>query len=106
MNSTFFEIRNDEMMRRAIARARERRPVVRCINGAARLYCVESKTEAKKNLVEFKVINGKKLAACSDHTGEPCRGLNPRARCYHVAAAAAANIYIQTVRRQLAADAA
>jgi hypothetical protein len=107
METNFFEIRNDEMMRRAIERARERRPVVRCLDAGKRLFSVESKTDVKKNLVEFKVTDSKKkLARCVDHTGEPCRGLNPRARCYHVAAAAAANIYVQTIRRQLEGAAA
>lgn len=102
METNFFEIRNDEAMRKAIARARERRPVVRCRNAAKRLFEVENRGDLRKYLVEFKVTDSKrKLARCTDHTGEPCRGLTARAVCYHVAAAAAANIYIQTLRRQL-----
>lgn len=106
MEPSFYEIRNDEMMRRAIARARELRPRVRCVNAAKRLFSVEPKHNANRYLVTFTVTpDGKKLANCVDNYGEPCRGLNPRARCYHVASAAAANIYVQTVRRELAAAA-
>lgn len=96
------------MMRGAIERARERRPLVRCLDAARRLFSVEPReTPGSRRLVEFKVTpEGKKLAACNDQNGNPCRGLNPRARCYHVAAAAAANIYVQTVRRQLEDEAA
>jgi hypothetical protein len=93
-------------MKRAIERARSRRPRVRCLDARARLFCVESRTEAKKNLVEFMVTpSGRKLAKCLDHTGDACPGLNSKARCYHVAAAAAANIYVQTIRRTLEATA-
>lgn len=107
MENTFYRIRNDEMMRRAIERARELRPVVRVVDGARRLFSVESRRSARRFLVEFSVTpDGKRLARCVDQTGKPCPGLNARARCYHVASAAAANIYVQTVRRQIEGAAA
>ena len=104
METDFFEIQNDELMKRAIARARELRPRVKCVSAAKRLFYVEPRHNLNRYLVTFTVTPaGKKLAACSNQFGEPCRGLNPRARCYHVAAAAAANIYVQTCLRERAA---
>jgi hypothetical protein len=104
MENDFFEIRNDDLMKRAIARARALRPRVKCINAAKRLFYVEPRHNTNRYLVTFKVTEGgKKLAACSNQFGEPCKGLNPRTVCYHCAAAAAANIYVQTMLRQLQA---
>lgn len=82
METDFFEIRNDEMMKRAIARARELRPRVKCINAAKRLFYVEPRHNTNRYLVTFKVTEGgKKLAACSNQFGgavqrsEPSRAL-------------------------------
>jgi hypothetical protein len=104
MENDFFEIRNDDLMKRAIASNRALRPRVKCVNAAKRLFYVEPRHNTNRYLVTFTVTpDGKKLAACSNQFGEPCKGLNPRARCYHVAASAACNVYVQTVRRQLEA---
>lgn len=102
MEDLLYLIENDEKMRRAIERARTLRPRVRVLDARNRLFEVESKTTAHRYIVQFTVTpEGRRLASCRNQNGEPCKGLNPRARCYHVASSAAANIYAQTVLRQL-----
>jgi hypothetical protein len=96
-------IEDDEMMRRAIERARELRPKVRVVNAKDRLFMVESRHNSHRYLVKFTVTpSGRRLASCRNQNGEPCKGLTPRTRCYHVASSAACNIYAQTVLRQIA----
>jgi hypothetical protein len=97
-----FLIEDDEKMRRAIERARELRPRVRVLDARARLFEVESRHNSHRYIVQFTVTaNGRRLASCRNQLGDSCKGLNSRARCYHVAASAAANIYAQTVLRQI-----
>lgn len=83
----------NESMKGAIERARAERLKVRAINVADRTYAV---TSGKKTYtVRFVVAGGHKLASCD------CAA---RTHCKHMAAAAAVNIGIQTMRQPTPAE--
>jgi uncharacterized Zn finger protein len=76
-------------MTKAIERAKAIHPKVRVISASERVYAV---TGSKGNAytVRFAVVSGLKLGSCDC----PARGM-----CYHISAAAAVNIGIQSMRR-------
>jgi hypothetical protein len=80
-----------EKMQRAIERCRELKPKVRFV--AERVFNVFSSNNANVYTVRFDVRNGQKLAQCTCKASE--RGM----MCYHIAGAAAANIYRQSLKR-------
>lgn len=75
----------------AIERCKELKPKVRFV--AERTFNVFSSNNENVYTVKFAVANGKKLAECQCKAAE--RGLI----CYHIAAAAAVNIYRQGLKR-------
>jgi hypothetical protein len=79
---------------RAIERCKQLKPKVRFV--ADRTFKVESANNPNIYQVTFDVRNGNKLGACQCKAAE--RGLV----CYHIAAAAAVNIYRQGLKRQTA----
>lgn len=76
---------------RAIARCKELKPKVRFVE--ERTFNVFSANNPNVYTVKFDVKDGKKLAICQCKAAE--RGLI----CYHIAAAAAVNIYRQGLKR-------
>lgn len=80
-----------ENTERAIARCKELKPKVRFVED--RVFNVSSANNTNIYTVKFAVANGKKLAECQCKAAE--RGLV----CYHIAAAAAVNIYRQGLKR-------
>lgn len=78
---------------KAVERCRELKPKVSFI--ADRTFAVKSANNANTYTVRFNVENGKKLGLCECKASE--RGLV----CYHLVAAATANIYRQTLKRQI-----
>jgi len=84
-------------MQKAIARAKQMKPRVRMTG--ERVYSV-SGSRGNAYTVTFSVANGMKLGACTCPAGEAGQ------MCYHIAAAAAVNIAIQTMRKAAAQQAA
>lgn len=78
-------------MTNAIKRARTIRPFVKWLGG--RQYTVTSSDRQSTYQVRFAVANGAKLAECNCKAGEA--GMV----CYHVAAAAAVNIAIASMKQ-------
>jgi len=78
-------------MTNAIARAKKIRPFVRWTGG--RNFTVTSSDRSGSYSVRFAVVNGLKLASCT------CKAGQANQLCYHVAAAAAVNIAIQSARK-------
>ena len=78
-----------DKMRNATAKAKAEHPRVRVISADDREYAVTNK-RGVTYVVKFVVVNGKKLAECEC----PARGV-----CYHMAAAAAVNMGIQSMRQ-------
>lgn len=76
---------------RAVARCRELKPKVRFV--CDRVYNVQSSNNKNVYTVRFDVRGNQKLGVCQCQAAE--RGLV----CYHIAAAAAANIYRQGLKR-------
>ena len=80
-----------ENTQKAVARCKELKPKVRFVED--RVFNVSSANNENVYTVKFAVANGKKLAQCQCKAAE--RGLV----CYHIAAAAAVNIYRQGLKR-------
>ena len=81
-----------EKMANAIARARQVHPRVKWLGG--RRYLVSSSKGQKKiYTVSFAVVDGAKLGECE------CRAGQAGMMCFHLAAAAAVNIAIQSQRK-------
>jgi hypothetical protein len=77
---------------RAVERCRRLKPKVRFVQD--RVFTVQSANNANVYTVRFDVRNGKKLAQCE------CAAAEKGLICYHVAGAAAANIYRQSLKRR------
>lgn len=77
---------------KAIERCRKLKPTVRFV--ADRVFSVKSANNEKTYTVRFDVQNGEKLAECD------CKASERNLVCYHIAGAAAANIYRQSLKRQ------
>lgn len=75
----------------AIARAKQLRPKVIFIQD--RVFEVQSSNNSNSYTVRFDVRNGEKLAQCE------CKASEKGLVCYHIASAAAANIYRQSLKR-------
>lgn len=80
-----------ENTQKAIARCKQLKPKVRFV--ADRTFNVMSANNSNVYTVRFDVKDGAKLGECQCKAAE--RGLV----CYHIAAAAAANIYRQGLKR-------
>lgn len=83
-----------ENTQKAIARCRELKPKVIFIS--ERVFEVKSANNPNSYTVRFDVQNGEKFAQCECKASE--RGLI----CYHIIAGATANIYRQSLKRQIA----
>jgi hypothetical protein len=79
-------------MTNAIKRARQVRPFVKWLG--ERRYSVTGSDRQTKYTVNFAVANGMKLAECN------CRAGRDGMMCFHVAAAAAVNVAIASMRQQ------
>jgi hypothetical protein len=88
----------NENTENAVKRCKQLKPKVRFI--ADRTFAVESANNGNVYNVRFDVKDGEKLGQCECRASE--RGLI----CYHIVAAATANIYRQTVKLQAAMTAA
>jgi hypothetical protein len=77
---------------KAVERCKHLKPKVRFVED--RVFTVHSANNSNVYTVRFNVENGKRLGLCECKASE--RGLI----CYHVAAAAAANIYRQSLKLQ------
>ncbi len=80
---------------KAVKRCKELKPKVRFIS--ERTFAVASANNSNEYTVRFDVIGDEKFGMCDCKASE--RGLV----CYHIVAAATANIYRQSVKRQVAA---
>ena len=102
------ELKSREQMERAIERARQSRLVVRRTS-ASRMYRVENLDNGQIYVCNFYVRSSdkKKFGHCTCKAGSPPLNkagvpmYEPKV-CKHLAAAAALNIYDQTVRRAAA----
>lgn len=83
-----------ENTQRAIERCKQLRPKVQFI--ADRTFAVQSANNANSYTVRFDVKEGEKFGQCECKASE--RGLV----CYHIIAGATANIYRQSLKRQIA----
>ena len=81
-----------QKMTNAIKRAKQVRPFVKWLG--ERRFSVTSSDKLTRYTVSFVVVNGHKLAECD------CRAGRDGMLCFHVAAAAAVNIAVQSTRRQ------
>jgi len=77
-----------DKMQKAIERAKAEHLKVRIINAAKREY------EVKGYFIRFAVNGGEKFGSCT------CKGARAGYMCKHVAAAAQANIMVQSVREE------
>jgi hypothetical protein len=85
-------------MRRAIERSRERRPRVKVISVADRVYSVSSSSgNGDCYIVRLSAGLGRLLASCE------CKGAQAGAVCYHVVAAAGCATGIKQMRKAVAA---
>jgi uncharacterized Zn finger protein len=89
---TMIEIKRNDAMNRAIARAKHERPKVKPVSVSERVYTVTG-SKGDTYTVRFAVSGNKKLASCD------CKGGQAGMVCKHVAAAAAVNIGLQRMRR-------
>ena len=80
---------------RAIERCKQLRPKVVFISD--RTFEVKSANNENSYTVRFDVQNGEKLGKCECKAGESGKYV-----CYHLVAAATANIYRQSLKRQTA----
>jgi len=79
---------------KAIERCRKLKPQVRFV--AERVFAVKSANNTNSYTVRFDVQNGKKFGQCE------CKASERGFCCYHIIAAATANIYRQSLKRQTA----
>ena len=84
-----------EKLTNAITKAKALRPRVQYL--WFRCYLVTSPNSGNQYTVKFQITNGQKFAQCSCKAGQ-----NDMA-CFHVAAAAAVNIGVASMRRALMA---
>lgn len=84
----------EENTAKAIERCRKLKPVVRFVSD--RIFKVESANNKNSYTVKFDVRGGGKFAVCT------CKASERNLVCYHIAGAAAANIYRQSLKRQTA----
>jgi hypothetical protein len=82
-----------ENTKRAIEKCRELKPRVKFIKD--RLFVVYSSNNSNVYHVHFDVQNGEKFGACE------CKAAEKGLICYHIIAAATANIYRQTVKQSV-----
>src|SRR5262249_59230271 len=82
-----------DKMQKAIERSKAVRPHVRAISADERTYSVTG-SKGDRYTVKFVVVNGLKLAECD------CKAGQREQLCYHIAAAAAVNIALHSMRRQ------
>ena len=80
-----------DKMQRAIARAKLLRPRVKWLGG--RDYSVTSSNGQGTYTVRFAVVNGLKLGECD------CKAGQAGMMCFHICAAAAVNIAVQSIHR-------
>ena len=80
---------------KAIERCKQLRPKVIFISD--RVFEVQSANNSNSYTVRFDVQNGEKFGSCECKAGQ-----NERFVCYHIIAAATANIYRQSLKRQTA----
>lgn len=92
------KLERGDKMNKAIERAKAVRPFVKWLG--ERTYTVTSRDGQRVYTVRFVVANGHKLAECNCQAGEA--GM----LCYHVAAAAAVNIAVASIKRQAEQSAA
>lgn len=81
-----------QKMTNAIKRAKQVRPFVKWLG--ERRYSVTSSDKLTKHTVSFAVVNGLKLGECE------CKAGRQGTPCFHLAAAAAVNIGIASIKRQ------
>jgi hypothetical protein len=77
---------------KAIERCKKLKPIVRFIT--ERTFTVESANNSNVYLVSFDVKDGQKFGQCE------CKASEKGLVCYHIVAAATANIYRQSLKRQ------
>lgn len=82
-----------ENTQKAVNRSRQLRPKVIFIS--ERVFEVKSANNDNSYTVRFDVRNGEKLGICE------CKASERNLVCYHIAAAAAANIYRQSLKREV-----
>ncbi len=80
---------------KAVERCRQLKPRVRFI--VDRTFSVQSANNNNSYTVRFDVQNGEKFGQCECKAGESGKYV-----CYHLVAAATANIYRQSLKRQIA----
>jgi len=78
---------------KAIDRCKQLKPKVHFV--AERVFTVQSANNDNSYTVRFEVQNGEKFGECNCKAGE-----NEKYVCYHLVAAATANIYRQSLKRQ------
>ena len=83
-----------ENTQKAIERCKKLKPTVRYIKD--RLFVVYSSNNSNVYHVKFTVQNGEKFGECE------CRASSKNLVCYHLIAGATANIYRQSLKRQIA----
>lgn len=86
-----------DRLKNAIAKARKLRPRVQYLWW--RTYLVTSPNSRNQYLVKFQVTNGQQFGLCT------CRAGEVNMPCYHLAAAAAVQIGVATMRRRAAQQA-
>lgn len=88
----------DDNIRNAIRRCHEVKPKVTWLKQEGeRVFSVSSSDGKHAYRVEFKVENKVRLGACQ------CYANKAKSTCFHLAAAAAFNIYLQSQRRNASA---
>jgi hypothetical protein len=92
-DTTFIEI-NRQNTRKAVQRARERRPHVRCLSVQDRIYSVSASSgNGERYICRLAAAGGKLLGACE------CLGSERGRICYHLAACAGFASGIKKARR-------
>lgn len=80
---------------KAIERCKQLKPKVRFV--ADRVFTVQSANNSSSYNVRFDVKDGEKFGECDCKAGESGKYV-----CYHIIAGATANIYRQSLKRQMA----
>jgi hypothetical protein len=83
-----------ENIAKAIARCKQLKPRVTFIS--ERTFEVKSSNNSNSYIVKFEVRNGEKFGQCE------CKASEKGLVCYHIVAGATANIYRQSLKRQIA----